>query len=77
MWATGVVRWSLRGSGRCPPSGPRLCYACGARVLRLVPKPTKRLWESARDAYAHLLIGLLVILAGCLVLTIIVSLLGL
>ena len=43
-----------------------------ARVLRLVPKAGRK----AGEAYAALLVGLLVILSGCLVLTILISLLG-
>jgi hypothetical protein len=45
-------------------------------LLRLVPKPRKSLFKTAAEGYAALLIGLLVILAGCLVLTIALSLLG-
>ena len=47
------------------------------RVVRLVPKRRQSLTVRVGWTYAHLLIGLLVIIAGALVLTIAVSLLGL
>ena len=47
------------------------------RVIRLVPKPRRSVARTVGEGYFALLTGLLVIIAGCLVLTIAVSLLGL
>lgn len=61
--ATGTVSGS---QGRCPVP----CYAVlfMPRVLRLVPRRKPR--PSLGQAYSALLIGLLVIISGCLILTI-------
>jgi hypothetical protein len=45
-------------------------------VIRLVPSPGKSILQRAGDAYFRLLLGLLVLIAGCLVLTIGIYLLG-
>jgi hypothetical protein len=47
------------------------------RVLRLVPKPRRSIAATAGHGYATLLTGLLVIIAGCLGLTLGLYLLGL
>lgn len=47
------------------------------RVLRLVPRPRRTVAAAVGQSYFALLTGLLVIIAGTLVLTLAVSLLGL
>ena len=47
------------------------------RVLRLVPRPRRSMAATVGRSYFALLTGLLVIIAGCLVLTLLVSFLGL
>lgn len=45
-------------------------------MLRLVPKPVQTFFARAGEAYFKLLVGLLVLIAGSLVLVIAMTLLG-